>query len=225
MAEWRFLRGWSSDELARRLQQLAGAPRNFDALDDAMTVEHGWRHYYSEAVIARDSERSASFERISEALANYRFSDPDIVTAHFEPDTPLRGRRLLLEVKVMGLRYLCPTVVTHVRDDKDTFGFRYDTLAGHIERGVEWFVVTRNETGDIRFRIEAHWKEGELPNWWSRLGFRLLAGRCQRRWHRRAHHRLAFLARHGPLAPPFPDAFGLAHQGIDVEFIYHSRKK
>jgi len=225
MAEWRFLRGWSSDELAQRLQELAAASRNFDAADEAMTLEHGWGHYYSEAVIARDSQERASFERVSEALANYRFSDPDIVTAHFEPDTPLRGRRLLLEVKVMGLRYLCPTLVTHVRDDQDTFGFRYDTLAGHIERGVEWFVVTRNEAGDIRFRIEAHWQDGELPNWWSRLGFQLLAKRYQRRWHRRAHQRLAFLASHGPLAPPFPDAYGLAHQGIDIEFIDDSRKK
>ncbi len=225
MAEWRFLRGWSSDELAGRLQRLAAAPRNFDAADDAMTAEHGWRHYHSEAVIARDSEREASFERVSHALADYRFSDPSIVTAHFDPDTPLRGRRFLLEVKVWGLRYLCPTVVSQVRDEHDAYGFRYDTLAGHIERGVEWFLLTRNAAGDIRFRIEAHWKDGELPNWWSRLGFHLLARRYQRRWHRRAHHRLAFLARHGPLAPPFPDASGLAHQGIDVEFIYHPRKK
>lgn len=225
MAEWRFLRGWSNAELAERLRRLADAPRNFDAADEAMTIENGWRHYHSEAVIARESDREAAFERASNALAHYRFSDPGIVTAHFDPDTPLHNRRFLLEVKVLGLRYLCPTVVTRLRDDDSTYGFRYDTLAGHIERGIEWFLLTRNEAGDIRFRIEAHWKDGELPNWWSRLGFRLLAERYQRRWHRQAHQRLALFARYGSLAPPARDAAGLTHQGVDVEFTYHTKRK
>ena len=108
------------------------------------------------------------------ALAAYQFSNPDIVVAHFDPETALLHRRILLEIKVLGLRYLCPAVVHRVRDEGNVYGFRYDTLEGHIERGVEWFLLTKNEVGEIRFRIEARWQRGRLPNWWSRVGFVLL---------------------------------------------------
>ena len=112
-----------------------------------------------------------------------------------------------------------------VRDEPGAFGFRYDTLHGHIEQGMEWFLLTRDAAGDIRFRIEARWQEGDLPNWWSRIGFRLLAGRFQRRWHLEAHRRLARLAR-GEQAPSLRrDREGLTHQGVDVTFTWHSKRK
>jgi uncharacterized protein (UPF0548 family) len=223
VAEWRLLRGWPSAELESRLERLAGAGRNFDALEPHMTGENGWHHYHSDAVIAhvRDDEH---FARARVALANYRFSDPSIVVAHFDPEGPLLARRMLLEIKVLGLRYLCPTMVSEVRDEPDVFGFRYDTLDGHIERGVEWFLLTR--TGDdIRFRIEARWARGQLPNWWSRLGFALLADRYQRAWHRRAHQRLSLWTYYGTATPPRADSAGLTHQGVDVTFSYLSKRR
>lgn len=225
MAEWRVLRGWSSRELKARLERVATARRNFDAPDDEMTAAHGWHHYHSESVSAHEPEGDACFERARAALADYQFSDPGIVEAHFEPDTPLLGRRILLEIKVLGLRYLCPALVSQVRHEAAAYGFRYDTLEGHIERGVEWFLLTKNERGEIRFRVEARWKEGQLPNWWSRLGFFLLARRYQRLWHTRAHRRMALLARHGSTLRPRPDTAGLTHQGVDVTFTYHTGRK
>ena len=80
---------------------------------------------------------------------------------------------------------------------RTTSASRYDTLVGHIERGIEWFTLTRSADGNLHFRIEAHWQRGELPNWWSRLGFALLARRYQRMWHRQAHRRLWLLAHFG----------------------------
>ena len=224
MAEWRLLRGWSSDALKSRLDRLAAQPVNAEA-EEAMTGEHGWHHYHSEAVIARESEGGAHLARARAALANYQFSNPAIVLAHFDPATPLLHRRMLLEIKVLGLRYLCPAAVTRVRDEPDVYGFRYDTMEGHIERGVEWFLLTRSPDGNIRFRIEARWRRGALPNWWSRLGFLLLAGHYQRRWHREAHHRMSLLARYGSTRRPPRDASGLTHQGVDVTFTYHTKRK
>lgn len=225
MAEWRFFRGWTGAELRPRLDALPQLRRNFEAEEPAMTGEAGWHHYHSEAVIAREPWSEGTMDRARAAVAHYRFSEPGIVTAHFDPDAPLLGRRQLLEVRVLGLRYLCPTVVTHVRDDHGVYGFRYDTLEGHIERGIEWFLLTEEADGGIRFRIEARWQRGDLPNWWSRLGFMLLSGYYQRRWHRQAHHRLSLLAHYGSTTPPRPDASGLAHQGVDVTFTYHTRRK
>ncbi len=225
MAEWRLLREWHPDALKARLQRLAEARPNFEASEAQMTGQNGWHHYHSEAVIAREPEGDSCFARARTALASYQFSDPAIVVAHFDPEGPLLTRRILLEIKVLGLRYLCPAAVDAVRDEPGVYGFRYATLDGHIERGVEWFLLTKDERGEIRFRIEARWRRGDLPNWWSRIGFMLLAGYYQRRWHRHAHHRMSLLAYYGSTRPPRRDASGLTHQGVDVTFTYHTKKR
>lgn len=225
MAEWRLWRSWPADRIKARLEQARSTPVNVDAAEEEMTGEHGWQHYYSEAVIATEAPGEDRFGRARTALANYTFSDPDIVLAHFDPAAPLLGRPMLLEIQVMGLHYLCPAVVNRVREEPGTFGFRYDTLEGHIERGVEWFLLTKDARGDIRFRIEARWREGQFPNWWTRVGFHVLSGYYQRKWHRSAHWRLSLLAHHGSTRRPPRDAAGLTHQGIDVTFTYHTRRR
>jgi uncharacterized protein (UPF0548 family) len=225
MAEWRLLRGWSSEELKARLQALASAGLNFEAVEEEMTGENGWHHYHSEAVIAREPKGHDCFDRAKVALSNYRFSDANIVVAHFDPAGPLLQRRILLEIKIFGLRYLCPALVNAVRDEPNVFGFRYDTLEGHIERGMEWFLLTKNELGEIRFRIEARWQRGELPNWWSRVGFIVLSGYYQRKWHRRAHRLMSLFAHYGSTSRPRRDPTGLTHQGVDVTFTYHTKRK
>jgi uncharacterized protein (UPF0548 family) len=224
MAEWRLLRGWPSVALRPRLDALAAKKVNFDAVETDMTGDRGWHHYYSEAVIGHGPDADAQFARAKTALATYQFSDPSIVVAHFDPAGALHLRRLLLEIKVCGLRYLCAAVVSRERDEADVFGFRYDTLEGHLERGVEWFLLTKQANGQIRFRIEARWMRGEFPNWWSRVGFMLLSGYYQRRWHRRAHQRLSLLALYGSVKRPPRDASGLTHQGVDVTFTYHPKR-
>ena len=225
MAEWRLFRNWSSGALRARLDALPARPLNFEAEEAEMTSEQGWHHYHSDAVIATEREGDTMFERARVALANYQFSNPRIVVAHFDPATPLLMRRLLLEIKVLGLHYLCPAVVHEVRDEVNVYGFRYDTLEGHIERGLEWFLLRKDADGKIHFRIEARWRRGDFPNWWSRVGFAVLSGPYQRRWHRQAHRRLSMLAHYGALRPPRRDAAGLTHQGVDVVFTYHTRRR
>jgi uncharacterized protein (UPF0548 family) len=225
MAEWRLWNRWSAESIRARLDRAGTARLNFEAVEEEMTGEHGWHHYHSEAIIASEPEGDERFTRARVALANYQFSDPAIVLAHFDPAEALLGRRMLLEIQVLGLHYLCPAVVNRVREEPGVFGFRYDTLDGHIERGVEWFLLTKDERGDIRFRVEARWRAGQFPNWWSRIGFRILSGYYQRKWHRRAHRRLALLAHYGSTRRPRRDAAGLTHQGIDVLFTYHTKRR
>ena len=225
MSEWRLARGWSSETMKTRLDQLQTPSNRFGGNEEEMTGALGWHHYHSEAVIATLAAGEPRFERARVALANYEFSDPEIVRAHFDPASPLLGRRLLLEIRALGIHYLCPAMVSRVREEPDAFGFRYDTLEGHIERGVEWFLLTKNERGEIRFRIEARWQRGQFPNWWSRVGFMALAGHYQRKWHRRAHQRLSWLAHHGSTRRPSRDSKGLTHQGVDVTFTYHTKRK
>lgn len=207
MAEWRIVRGWSEAELRERLEELTALRPNFaEAADDPHATED-WTRYRSRSILGEEApgrpQPHGIFERARTAIADYEFSDPDIVRGHFEPDAPLLGRRMLLELRaVRVLRYLAGVVVGEVRDEVDeagddgsTFGFRYDTLEGHIEAGVEWFIVHKaHETGVVTFHIEASWRPAQFPNWWSRVGFALVGPRYQRRWHRHAHGRLYAIA-------------------------------
>jgi uncharacterized protein (UPF0548 family) len=228
VAEWRLLRGWSEPELVARLHALAAASRNFEEPPGELARRHGWNQYRSDAVIAYERPGPALedgyFHRAKVAITNYQFSEPAIVLAHFDPRGELLGRRLLLEIKVLALRYLCGVIIGAVEDEEreaeSVFGFRYETLDGHIERGAEWFTLTKDHaSGRVSFRIAAAWQPGEFPNWWSRLGFRLLARRYQLRWHRRAHRRLVGLI-HLSVGDLLPEARRLVTEGPEVHFTW-----
>ena len=223
MAEWRFGRGWTDEELIVRLQRARASGRNFDVTEE-MTPERGWSRHYSKAVIAREAQGppqpGGAFDRTRPLIERYAFSDPRIVKAHYDAAAPFLGRVMLLEAQVLGLHYLGATVVSVLRDDREAtqsvHGFRYDTLAGHFERGSEWFLVTKDHpSGDVTFTIHAAWRRGELPNFWSRIGFRLLAQRYQRAWHRLAHLRLRAMLGSVDLEP-LPRGARLVHQGPPV---------
>ncbi|HEY3449973.1 MAG TPA: DUF1990 family protein [Myxococcales bacterium] len=196
MAEWRWGRGWSGEEL----QVLGGAVdperRNFDARPDEMTLERGWNQVRSEAVVAREAPGAprpgGAFVRARELVDALRFSDPRIVVPHFDEGAPLLGRVMLLELRApFDLRFLCPVVVRAARTDPAAFGFSIATLEGHVEAGQEWFLLTKDPaTGEVRFRIEARWRPGQFPTWWSYLGFQFAARPRQRAWHRLAYLRL-----------------------------------
>lgn len=220
-APWRFGRGWSESALRSYLADLGRRDVNFDVPPTAMTRENGWIIDGIDAEIATESEGpplvDGPFVRARQALINYDFSDPSIVTAHFDPAVPLAGRNMLLEIRVLGLRFLCGVRVHSVRDEQENgaslFAFRYDTLQGHMERGFEWFLLTKDHlTGGVHFRIEAHWQMGNFPSWWSQLGFRLIGERYRERWRRRAPERLRRLTRQQVTAP-IALMGRLAHQG------------
>lgn len=224
MAEWRYLRPWSEAGLEKRLDALDALPRSFDETEDQMTPERGWTRFRSEAIIAREVPGvpviDGPFLRARPLVSRYEFSDPRIVTCHFDAEAPLAGRRMLLELKVMGLRYLMGTVVDAVRDethlDRSIFGFRYSTLSGHLETGSEWFLVEKEHaTGWVRFSIEASWRMGEMPNWWSEVGFRVLSPAYQRAWHRLSYVRLRRMLGAKGL-PALPRGHRLLHSGAPV---------
>lgn len=232
--EWRFGSGWSVTELEHHLSRLRDRKTNFSESWHRMTVERNWNRYSSEAVLAQELSGpplpDGFFQRARIGLENYKFSDPEIVVAHFDPRTPLLGRLILLEIKIWRLHYLNGVVVSEVRSDDEggvtTFGFQYDTLEGHLERGSEWFLLQKDHaSGIIRYRIEAAYRPGAFPNWWSRMGFKLFASRFQRRWHYEAGRRLRLLGLHGELTSSAPDHGRLVHEGPEVIFERRRRRR
>ncbi|MCG5053092.1 MAG: DUF1990 family protein [Myxococcales bacterium] len=207
---WHFLRGFSARTLAEELAQVTNRPSTAPPAAPHATSSHGWLRHTSEAWVGREAPGPpgphGAFARGRALLASYAFSDPEIVAGHFDPQAPLLGRPMVLELKACGFRYLCGVVVSDVRDERGktetAFGYRYDTRAGHVEAGTEWFVLTKDHlTGDLCFRIEAIWRPGDFPNWWSEVGFGLVERRARQDWHRLAHLRMRHLLEAGDLLP------------------------
>src|SRR6476620_11601099 len=143
MSEWRYGYGWSERELEERFEKARSASLNFPLEGPESQAGKNWRRYYSESIIAREKpgppEENGAFHLAWKAITEYQFSDPGIVTGHLRPKEPLRGRTMLLEIKIHGLRYLCPVRVGAVRETvsetQTQHGFRYDTVEGHFEIG------------------------------------------------------------------------------------------
>src|SRR5690606_41732672 len=87
-----------------------GLGRNFVEDDDMMTGDRGWNRYRSDALLTTERPglpvNDGPFERGWPAMRSFQFSDPSIVTAHFDPEAPLLGRPMLLGVTALGLHYL-----------------------------------------------------------------------------------------------------------------------
>lgn len=210
--------------MRRDLAILRDRPVNFDVPAEEMTVANGWTVDGDSTTLGTEPEgppvANGLFARARQAIIQYDFSDPRIVVGHFDPETPLKGRDMLLELKVLGFRFLAGVRVMDVREEVEShttlFGFRYDTLEGHIERGYEWFLLTKDhQTGDVDFRIEAHWRLGDFPNLWSRIGFLLIGERYRTAWRHRAPKRLRDLA-HKPATGPVAEPGKLAHRGDET---------
>jgi hypothetical protein len=71
------------------------------------------------------------------------------------------------------------------------WGFNYQTLKGHLERGQMEFSVSKwLESGQVAFRIQAFSSAGEIRNPIVRLGFRLFGRRVQQRFINRSLARM-----------------------------------
>lgn len=179
------------------------SPVNFDVPLDQITEANGWTTDGVKSVIGSEPPGpplpDGHFMRARKALLAYEFSEPQIARAYFDLESEFIGRTMLLELRVLGFCFLSGVRVHSVRDEvlenRTIFGFRYDTLEGHIERGFEWFLLEKDhESGAITFQIDARWRLGDFPNWWSKLGFKLIGERYRDRWRRAALECLAKLA-------------------------------
>ncbi|MFG3206733.1 DUF1990 family protein [Streptomyces sp. NPDC048192] len=142
-------------------------------------------------------EPGGPWEQACRLVRDYEFSPPEIVRALYDPAAPLLGRDMLLEARFHGMHFYCGVRVTKVvdetRDETDrVWGWAYETLEGHLERGqVTYEVVKRQDTGEVLFVVTCHSQGAPTLDRITALGWRLFGRRTQLRFYRRCADRLS----------------------------------
>lgn len=181
-----------SERIRRRLAELASRPLNFDpaSLQHASPAS-GWT--INDLCEPLPSEPPGSpVEGGSWAIARrlmrgYEFADPSIVRAYYDPEVPLEGRNMLLELRALGIAHKFVGVRVGEVYEKVTdtaggrvciWGWNYGTLDGHVEMGqMDWEVWKWLDDGRVEFRVHAVSRVAHISNPFVWLGFRLLRKR------------------------------------------------
>ena len=171
------------------LASLAGRPVNYDSdkLDLAdppagWTVDDRTQPLPSEP--PGEPVAGGPWEIAARLIRGYEFADPSIVRARYDPDGPLLGRDMLLELRALGLVsvYVGVRVCEVWNGDQDrggrrarVFGWAYRTLEGHVEQGeMGWQVWKWLDTGEVEFHARAVSRTAPISNPVIWTGFHLL---------------------------------------------------
>jgi uncharacterized protein (UPF0548 family) len=184
-------------DAVRAWRDLAGSAVNY-AHDEVRGPD--WKFDTHRAALPAEPpgppQPGGSWERACSLVRDYEFSPPEIVRALYDPAAPLLGRDMLLEARFHGLHFYCGVRVTEVVDEtrdngERAWGWAYETLEGHIERGkVTYEVVKHQGTGEVRFVVSSHSQGAPALDRVIRLGWRLFGRRTQLRFYRRCRQRL-----------------------------------
>jgi hypothetical protein len=208
------------------LRELRDRPTNFDVSDLPAATTDPWHvdDYCHELPAEPPGEPVAggTWEIAKRLMADYEFADPSMVRAAYDPEAPLLGRDMLLEIRFFAIHVFVGVRVSEIFDEvRETdgrrarvWGWAYQTLEGHLERGqMDYQLWKWLDTGEIEYRIHAVSELLEdVGNPFVRLGFRLVGRREQVLFARRCGERMERLVRaqleHGEAAHPTPAGEG-----------------
>lgn len=192
------------EQYRAQIEALRKLPLNFDMERQAeFTAANGWHVDDVQTELPSEPpgppQPDGAWEAARRVLREYRFADPTIITGIFYPDQPLEGRVMLLRGRFLWMTFYFGTKVGAVVDERiegpdgtrQIWGFNYQTLRGHLERGqMEFTTIKWLESGKVAFRISAFSSAAEIPNPFIRLGFRVFGRRLQRRFIHNATERM-----------------------------------
>ena len=129
-----------------------------------------------------------------------------MVRAHYDPDAPLEGRDMLLELRFGVFRTFGGCRVGPVTDERrevdgrpvQVWGWPYRTLDGHIEQGqMAWEVWKWLDTGEVQFRVHSYSRMVGSRNPFTIAGVWLFGQRERRRYLTSACRRMRDLTEQG----------------------------
>lgn len=188
-----------SPGIRRRLAGLEDRPLNYDPdTVDLSDPGPGWNIDDRFQALTGESpgppEPEGSFEIATRLIRGYEFADPSLVRAYYDPQAPLQGRTMLLQLRALNLIgvFVGVRVTAVYEEDRrhegrvvHVFGWNYRTLEGHVERGqMDWEVWKWPDSGEVAFHVRAVSRPASIANPIIRIGFFVLRG----------HERAVFLS-------------------------------
>jgi uncharacterized protein (UPF0548 family) len=145
-------------------------------------------------------EPGGVWETARDLVRDYEFTPPELVRAVYDRRDPLLGRNLLLEGRFSALRFYMGVRITalvdETRQQERVWGWAYQTLEHHLERGkVTYEVVKHLDSGQVEFVASCHSQRSPAAGPILRLGWLLFGRRAQLRFYRRCGQRLPELVR------------------------------
>lgn len=182
--------------LVRRLAAIAVMEPTIDlAKRDNFVAAEGWHVDAREAALQAEAagapEPNGPFVTACDILRRYAFPPPSLIRGTFDPDAPLDNRAMLLTATYLWMTFELPVRVSRVIDltrdgthgAERVWGYSYQTLAGHLERGEITFEIVKHlASGGVTFRIHSFSQTGHIANIVHRIGFRIVGRRLQRRF-------------------------------------------
>jgi uncharacterized protein (UPF0548 family) len=180
-----------SPRIRRRLAGLDNKRLNYGPEKlDLFAPPPGWHVDDRRQVLVNEAPgepaADGSFAVARKLISGYKFADPSLVRAFYEPESPLAGRRMLLELRTLKLvRVYAGVRVGEVYEEDrqvdgrplHVFGWYYRTLRGHVEQGqMNWEVQKWLDTGEVAFHVHSVSRPAKDRNLIIRLGFRALRG-------------------------------------------------
>lgn len=164
----------------------------------------GWHHDVVRHALTGerpgDPEPGGSFEQACRLVREYEFAAPEIIRAVYRRSAPLLGRDMMLEGRFFGVRFIMGTRVTRVLDTarhdgtERVWGWAYDTLEGHLERGrMTYEVVKHLPSGRVEFVITGTSQRAPTLGPVLRAGWAVFGRAMQLRFYRRCGEQLAGL--------------------------------
>ena len=142
-------------------------------------------------------------------VADYEFSDPKRIRAIYRRGDPLLDRTMLLEGRFYVLRFYMGVRISEVIDEtrgrERVWGWAYETLQGHLERGKMTYRVIKNlDTGLVEFVVTGYSQASPTQGSITRLGWYLFGRRTQLRFYERCGRRLRDLLEASSRGVPAP---------------------
>lgn len=179
---------------------------------DRDEVDAGWHHDLQRAPLGTEEsgppQAGGVWETACRLVAAYEMADPGRIRAVYEADSALEGRDLLLEGRFLVLRFYMGVRITEVIDEQRgaerIWGWAYETLEGHLERGrMSYEVVKHEDTGAVELVITAYSQGTPTLGPVTALGWRLFGRRTQLSFYRSCGTRLRRLTQQR-LGSPHP---------------------
>jgi uncharacterized protein (UPF0548 family) len=140
----------------------------------------GYDHDRQRVLLGRGDE---VFAAACEALRKWRQFPAGWTTIEPAAAPLAAGTEVVLLIHVLGLWWASGARIVYVVDEPGPprrFGFAYGTLASHVERGEERFLIEMDQAGEVWYELAAF---SRPRHWLLRVGYPL-ARRYQARFRR-----------------------------------------